>query len=486
VVLIQYESMDGYKNIVMSTIWTPSPLSDDQPKYLALADAIDAAIRDGALAPGAKLPPVRDLAWEMKVTPGTIARAYRIGVDRGALEATVGRGTFVRSAAPRSEGLMALTSPVRRPSQFDMRGNWPPAVGQDAIITAALRRMLDRDGPLPLTEYHRHGEDLRQREAAAAWLQSGGLPADADRVVMCPGALQGVLTALLAVARQPNPVILMEELGFIGLRDGAETVGLKVAPVAMDAEGVIPEAVEAACIRHRPSAILLSSAHQNPTLATMSAGRLDAIAAVARKHGLAIVEDDVYGWLQPERGPCFVDVAPERTWYLTSFSKCVAAGMRTGFLLCPEGAGQDAARVLVRLSHHLPYLVTMLAAELIESGDAAAIRARVAAEIAARETTFRQAFATHAPNANIRSDPAVGFVWLTLPSEWRAPEFAAACAAENVLVADGDGFAISGVAPYAGVRVALGGAAPTTGDIAACGATIARILARGPAPSAIT
>ncbi len=470
----------------MGTIWTPGALPGDQPKYLALADAIEGAIRTGALATGDKLPPVRELAWEIKVTPGTVARAYRIGVERGALEATVGRGTFVRTASTRENALMALTTPIRRPSQFDMRGNWAPVVGQDTVISEALQRLLDRDGPLPMTDYHRHGQDLRQREAVASWLSSGGLPASADRVVLSVGAHQAALTAMLATVRAPNTTVLMEALAFIGLRDGAETVGLNVESVAMDEEGMTPDGLESACARTRPSALLLTSAHQNPTLATMSTQRMEAIADIARRHELAIIEDDVYGWLAPERGPCFVDIAPERTWYLTSFSKCVAAGMRAGFLLCPEGKAMHASRVLIRLAHHLPYLMTMLVAELIESGDADAIRKRVAEEIAVREAAFKQAFADMAPTADLRTDSSVSFVWLRLPPEWRAAEYAAACAAENVFVADADSFTISGPARVPGIRAALGGATPTAEDIGACGAAMARLLARGPAQSAIT
>ena len=478
--------MQGYKNIVMDTKWTPNPLGDDQPKYLALADEIERAIGERALAPGDKLPPVRDLAWEMKVTPGTVARAYRIGVERGALEATVGRGTFVRDPEAVNNGLMALTTPIRRPSHYDLRGNFAPALGQDALISAALRRMLEREGPLPMTDYHRHGEDGPQRDAVATWLRQGGLPATTENIVLTTGAHQAALTAMLAATQRPNPTILMEELAFIGLRDGAQTVGLSVAPVAIDEEGVIPDALEAACARTRPSAVLLSSSRQNPTLATMSAARLEEIAEIARRHELAIIEDDVYGWLTPDRGPCFIDVAPERTWYLTGFSKCVAAGLRSGFLLCPDGKAADASRVLIRLAHHLPYLMTSLVAELIKSGDANAIRNRVASEISAREARFREVMAREAPEIEFRSDPTVSFAWISLPDEWRAAAFAAACAAENVFIADGDGFAISGVARSPGVRVALGGATPTVEDIAVCASVISGLLTRGPHSTVIT
>lgn len=481
-VVIQYESILGYKNIVMVTKWTPKPLADDRPKYLALADEIEKAIVDRALEPGDKLPPVRDLAWEMKVTPGTVARAYRIGVERGALEATVGRGTFVRQAGRRDDGLMALTTPMRKPDHYDLRGNWAPVVGQDAIITAALKRMTAR-GPLPMTEYHRHGEDAPQRQAAAEWLSSGGLPATPERIIVTAGALQASLTAMLATARKPNPTVLMEELAFVGLRDAAHTVGLAVEPVAIDDEGVIPDAVEAACARVRPSAILLTCMHQNPTLATMSPERRAAIAEIARRYDIAIIEDDVYGWLSEKRDPTFVDIAPERCWYITSFSKCISAGLRTGFLLCPEGKTADTARVLLRIAHHLPWLMTALMAELVVSGDAERIRARVAEEIAARVEAMRAAFSDHAPHANLRSHPAASFGWLTLPPEWRLAEFTAACAAENIFIAEGDHFAISGPPPTQSVRITLGGATLTSEEIGDCSAIIARILSRGPAAS---
>ena len=468
----------------MNTIWLPDGLSDDQPKYLALADAIDAAIRDDMLRPGDKLPPVRDLAWEMKVTPGTVARAYRTGVERGALEATVGRGTFVRETQSAESALMTLTTPVRRPEHYDLRGNWAPMVGQDAIITAALRRMVER-GPLPMTEYHRHGEDAPQREAAADWLQSGGLPATADRIILTAGALQASLTAMLATARKPNPTVLMEELAFVGLRDGAQTVGLAVEPVAIDDEGVIPEAMDAACERVRPSAILLTSTHQNPTLATMSQDRRAAIADIARKHDIAIIEDDVYGWLSTERPTTFLDLAPERCWYVTSFSKCISAGLRTGFLMCPEGKTVDTSRVLLSIAHHLPWLMTALAAELITSGDAAAIRDRVAGEIEARVGAMRAAFEAHAPGAMLRAHPNASYGWLTLPPEWRVSDFTAACAAEKVFIADGDSFSIRGPSPKPGVRITLGGATLSADEIGHCASVIAKVLARGPAAPAM-
>ena len=79
----------------MDTIWQPELMDGQGPKYKAVAQSIRDGIAKGTLPVGQKLPPVRDLAWTLQITPGTVARAYTILTDEGLLEAEVGRGTFV-------------------------------------------------------------------------------------------------------------------------------------------------------------------------------------------------------------------------------------------------------------------------------------------------------------------------------------------------------------------------------------------------------
>ncbi|WP_157970988.1 GntR family transcriptional regulator, partial [Pseudogemmobacter bohemicus] len=83
------------------TTWSPDLSAWSGPKYLGLSRALRDAIRNGDLPPGTQLPTVRDLAWRLSLTPGTVARAYQISTQEGLLEATVGRGTFVASSQPR-------------------------------------------------------------------------------------------------------------------------------------------------------------------------------------------------------------------------------------------------------------------------------------------------------------------------------------------------------------------------------------------------
>ena len=131
----------------MDTIWQPDLPLGSGPKYLALARLLREDIGAGILAEGTQVPPVRDLAWALKVTPGTVARAYQIATQEGLLQATVGRGTFVAARVPRlgpSEPLP--TERDNRPvaGRLDLRSPGLPEVGQAAALSEGLRRMASK------------------------------------------------------------------------------------------------------------------------------------------------------------------------------------------------------------------------------------------------------------------------------------------------------------------------------------------------------
>lgn len=467
------------------TIWRPA-LAPNGPRYRALADEIGAAVARGELGDGARLPPVRELAWSLGVTPGTVARAYQLAESRGLVAGEVGRGTFVRASAvavsPTSPSIVfaPLASESGAEKVIDMRLNCAPNVGQDADIHAALERLLRRVGPLGLSDYHRYGEDLAERAAGVEWLRSGEVPADPSDVVLCGGAQPAIVAALLATVGGADAVALTETLIHPGLKDCARVLGIRLEPVAQDAEGLNPDALDAACARYRPGAVVLTANHQNPTLTKMSLGRRAAIAEVARRRRLAIIEDDIYGWLDTDRLPSFPSIAPERSWYITSFSKCVAAGLRYGLLLAPPGEGRRAAGVLQSVTQHAPRLVTALTAELITSGDAERIAQGVRAETARRGAALRSGFGD-APGALIVG-AATPMAILSLPEPWRASEFAQAAAAEGVLSLSFETFAVGRApAPHA-LRLAFGHVRDA--DEAAHGAAIcAQLLRRGPPPA---
>ncbi len=422
------------------------------PLHRRLADGITDAIGRGALPAGSRLPPIRDLAWRLKMSPGAVARAYKLGVERGALEAVVGRGTFVRTDPQPVFNLSGILEP-RDAETIDLRGNQAVNVGQDAEIGAALQRLLDRhDGCPPLTGYRRRDDDPEANEALAGWIRARGIQADGERLIVTSGAQAAVVAILVLLARGGSGLSLAPPTIHPGLRDAAAAVGVRLEPVAADAEGPLPGALDQACVRHKPDSLLLTATLHNPTLATMGPERRAAIVAVARRNGVPIIEDDVYGWLTETPGESFAALAPELCWYVASFSKCVAAGVRAGFAVAPPGRATATLRAYQALAHQTPWLVTALAAELVASGAAEAIRERVRAETSARSALAARLLGP----SGLRTDPAVSFAYLPLEPDWTSEEFGAAAAAQGVLVPPASIYKVGRAAPDF-ARIALGG-----------------------------
>ncbi|MEM7239779.1 MAG: PLP-dependent aminotransferase family protein, partial [Pseudomonadota bacterium] len=307
------------------------------PRYRLLADTICDAVNRGDIASGEKLPPVRELAYTLKISPGAVARAYKLGVERGALEAVVGRGTFARASG--SAPVYALDALVAEAAKgnIDLRGNQAVDVGQDKELGAALTRLIVRyDGAPPLTGYRQREDDPDATEALAVWLRGKGLPADASRLLVTSGA-QSAVVAVLSLLARGGGVVLTGRTAHPGIRDGAAAIGVRFEAVESDDQGLLPDALDAACSRSRPDAIGVTATLHNPTLAIMTEARRHAIADVARAHGVPIVEDDVYGQLLDTPPLTFAHIAPDLCWYVTSLSKCVAAGVRAGLMLTPPG-----------------------------------------------------------------------------------------------------------------------------------------------------
>ncbi|MCI4660997.1 MAG: PLP-dependent aminotransferase family protein [Neomegalonema sp.] len=440
------------------TKWMPQ-LEGEGPRYRILADAIAAAIKSGVLSAGEKLPPVRDLAWDLKVTPGTVSRAYQLAENRGLVEGQVGRGTFVIDQSGPQVGVSGFINEVEIGNAVDLRLNLAPDIGQDAWLTEALERVIAKKGPLPLTQMHRFGApDAEQRAVAAQWLARGGIPERPEDLILSAGAQQGVMIALLATTGGSDALALSEPIIHPGLKDCARSIGMRLEPVEQDRDGLVPEALEAACKRYRPGALILTLNNQNPTLITTPPERRAQIAAIARAQDIQIVEDDVYGWLQEARPPSMPHFAPERSWYVGSLSKCIAAGLRAGFLLTPPGEGPRAARILQSTTQHTSWLVTALITEVLGSGLADEIRQKLRLATLRRRQVVERMLGPVARRcgAEMVLCDHTCIAWLCLPEPWRASDFVAACEARGVLIKSAEAFAVGRApAPHA-VRIGYG------------------------------
>ena len=120
------------------TMWIPDLSAHSGPRYQAIADAIGTAIRSGDLAGGDRLPPQRELAWQLGVTVGTVSRGYTLAEQRGLLSGEVGRGTYVRSYSAPEE---RTTLSVDHGDALDMSVNTAAVPGREALLADMFREL---------------------------------------------------------------------------------------------------------------------------------------------------------------------------------------------------------------------------------------------------------------------------------------------------------------------------------------------------------
>jgi DNA-binding transcriptional MocR family regulator len=306
-----------------SPIWLPRLAAHGGPRFLQIADALQAAVVDGSLKPGDRLPPQRHLAAQLDVDLTTITRAYDEARRRNLLEGRGARGTYV--AAPKVE----LTSIL------DLSMNTPPppdGVDFDDMLKQGLSQVLMRADNELLMTYHLGGGSDSDRKAGAKWLEPMFGPLDSRQVVVCPGA-QAAIAALILALTQPGDVILAESMSYPGLRAAATQFGRHIIAVEADKHGMVPEMLEEACRQHKPGLVYLNPTLQNPTAITVPERRRKELASIAKRCNVRIVEDDPYWLLADAPPPPIATFAPEQVVYISTLSKCLTPGLRVAFVL---------------------------------------------------------------------------------------------------------------------------------------------------------
>ncbi|MCI3133754.1 PLP-dependent aminotransferase family protein [Phenylobacterium aquaticum] len=422
--------------------WTPDLTQATGPLYLALADAIASDLASGALPPGARLPPQRRLAQALGVDFTTISRAYAEAARRGLVEGRVGQGTFARGGAE---------PPAAAP--VDLTMNLPPHFSDPALTS----RMWDeaarlRSGGLDLLlRYQDPAGALADREAATTWLAPVLPGLYPDRLLVVPGA-QSALFALTSLLLRPGEAVAVERLTFPGYRAAAAQAGVRLIDLAMDAEGLTPEAFEAACRAEAPRLLYCTPTLQNPTTATMSLARRQAIVEIGRRHGVTILEDDAYGRLLAEPLPPLAALAPDITWHVASLAKCLSPGLRIAYLAAPSARAAALARGALRATVSMASpLSAAIASRWINGGCAQAVLEAIRSETHARRALAGELDAHAAPAPD-------GFhLWLTLPPGWSRGEFAARMTGSGIGVVGSDAFHVGVPPPPEAVRIGLGG-----------------------------
>jgi DNA-binding transcriptional MocR family regulator len=449
------------------TGWRPELRGGSRQLYLQLVDAIASDIQSGQLTVAERLPPQRELADRLKMNYATVSRAYREAQRRGLIYSRVGHGTFVcrPPALPRSG--------QRADGLVDMTMNLPPEPGDDALWERLERSLHELSPRLrALLRYEEFGGSLEARGAGLLWLARMGLKAEPEQLLVCPGA-QSALVACFSLLTKPGDVALCEEITYPGVRALAAQHGVRLIGLAMDDEGVCRDAFARACREHHPKLFYCNPTLQNPTTMTISTTRRRELISHARKHGVAIVEDDAYGVLPSLVQTPFAALAPELTYYVSGFAKCLGPGLRVAYLLAPDARRAGNVATILRATTIMASPVTVaLATEYVENGCAEAALGAIRAE-----SVVRQQIARHELRAaTYRSHPEAFHLWLELPAPWSSAELTAQLLTRGIRAVPSDAFATT-TSPPAALRVCLGGSS-SHDELRATLAQIAELCAR--------
>ncbi|WP_413711455.1 PLP-dependent aminotransferase family protein [Rhizobium sp. Rhizsp82] len=432
-------------------VWRPSVAKQKgETKHAALTERIIADIDSGILKPMDRMPTHRDLARELGLSVQTVSLSYKEAERLGYLSGEIGRGTFVKARVTDRAGRMMLDHSQNEVLDLSIIR----AVYLDAHEDASreiFRELAESD----IASFMRPCRPIagldRHREAARLWLQPIGVTAGAERILVTNGAAHSIFLALSCIIRSGD-VVLCENLtdhGIIGL---SNILGFSLKGVPTDAEGILPDALEAACAVGSVRALVLIPTLNNPTSHVAGAERRRAIAEIAQRYGIFVIEDEVYRPMIEDDLPSITELLPDLGFFATSFTKTVLTGLRVGYLVVPPAYSIRAASILRVSSWSGTYLTAEIATRWVENGTAQELLAIQRDEARSRQGIAAEILGDHFAS----SHPLSLCAWLKVPQHWTEDGLVRSLANQNVAVTPSEPF-IAGPGHGGGIRICLGG-----------------------------
>ena len=353
-----------------------------------LAARFASRIREREIAPGARLPSVRECARRHAVSPYTVVGAYDQLLAQGLIEARRQRGFFVRDGAPasaparaRSVTPLPISATTLIRGMFQRPGGLPmPGLGtlpvdwlDPQLLAGALRKVMQGSalGDLSL-QYGEPAGDLRLRRALALRLAQLGITAEPEQIVTTIGATHA-LDVVTRTLVKPGDAVLVDEPGWSVEYARLAALGLVVLPVPRGDDGpdlaVMERLITSRAPHERPRLYVTVSVLHNPTGASLSLQSAHRVLRIAQAHDLHIVEDDTYAHFAPAHLPRLAALdALERTIYVSGFSKIVAPNWRVGYLAAPRALVERLVDTKLLSTLTTPALTEQALAHCLEQG----------------------------------------------------------------------------------------------------------------------
>ena len=432
------------------------------PLYQALAQQMLALVDGGVLRAGMRAPSVRALALQHKVSLSTVLQAYRLLEDRGVLEARPKSGFYIAARAHRQRALPSASNPPLRATPVSVSNpvfsvlayatdpSYAPlgcAIPSAALLAAdRLDRHLARCARVHGRHYNvyadPHGDaELRGQISERALRLGHAVPPDS---ILITNGCTEALNVALSVTTRPGDTVAIESPTYFGLLQVLEARGLRALELPTDpVRGVDVAALDKALAARRVAACLLASSFNNPLGSHTDDATKAEITAVLTRHGVPLIEDDIYGDISfgDDRPRPFAAISPQADIILcSSFSKTIAPGYRIGWLAANRRHDQIlAAKFALSLSGAA--LPQKAMADFLKSGGYDAHLRRIRKAFADNIDRMRRMVDRSFPQATRMTAPAGGFVlWLEMPDGFDADELYTRAIRERICFVPGSLF----------------------------------------------
>ncbi|MDO9253804.1 PLP-dependent aminotransferase family protein [Hydrogenophaga sp.] len=401
-----------------------------------LADRFAARIRDRLLAPGARLPSVRQCAAQQGLSPSTVVAAYDLLLAQGLVQAQRYRGFFVRERtplrgagagravpAPGAEVPDRMAAPVNAAAlirgMFHPAGSRPqPGMGAfppdwmvSTFMQAAVRRVTT--GPALADNSLRYGEPLgdgQLRRVLADRLQVLGLPAGPQQIITTVGATHA-LDIVSRTLLKAGDSVMVEEPGWAVEFARLAAMGMRILPVPRGPAGPDLAVMARYCEEHAPKLFVSVSVLHNPTGYSLSPASAHRVLQLAQQHGFYVVEDDTYGHIAPEHATRMsVLDGLQRTIYVSGFAKILAPNWRVGYLVAPPDWVERLLDTKLLTTLTTPSLLERALAHCIEQGQLRRHAERIRSRL--DEARGRSVKLAQAAGCRFVSEPAGLFGWV--------------------------------------------------------------------------
>ncbi|MEP2667812.1 MAG: PLP-dependent aminotransferase family protein [Cyclobacteriaceae bacterium] len=453
-------------------MWKLNIKAGKKTKHDALVEYISKLIDSGKLKPGELLPTQRYISSSMQVSIGTVIKAFTELEKRGYVVGEVGRGTFVSdykylsSSTPGDQINLGnyespdfTTIPAFRALQSGV---------SEVIRESELYFKIGYIDPSGATEH---------KEAMVEWLQLAGLKTEVDKILICGGAHHGTFISVKVLCEKGES-LMVEEMSTLNIRDVCNFLDVQMLPVRMDNDGIIPEDFELVAKTKKAKALYINPTLQNPTCAVMSLKRKQQIVKIAEKYKVTIIEDAVSDLLIDTPVTPIINLYPDNTIYVSSFSKTISPGIRVGIVNANKTLIKKldfASRATIWMNSPL---LNEIATNLVQSGKAKTMLLGKKQAIKQRQAVFQKIFKDFEYVSHLNAFHA----WVKLPDHWTYIEFIRETERRNIVIRTSDMFYVGNDMPPNYFRIGLG-SPHTIEDLTKGLETIAELMRGQPSDS---